>query len=68
MLFGETLTVYDEAEGWAWVQLDGDGYVGYVPADALTSDLHKTTHRVRAIGTFLYPAADIKARPCCISA
>ena len=31
-LFGETVTVYDESEGWAWVQLDRDGYVGYLPA------------------------------------
>ena len=30
-LFGETVTVYDEREGWAWVQLDRDRYVGYVP-------------------------------------
>ena len=38
-LFGETVTVYDEAEGWAWVQLERDGYVGYVPADALAAEV-----------------------------
>ena len=28
-------TVYDEREGWAWAQLDRDGYVGYLPFIAL---------------------------------
>jgi hypothetical protein len=30
-LFGETLNVFDRHNGWAWVQLDADGYVGYMP-------------------------------------
>lgn len=63
VLFGETLTVYEEANGWAWVQLDGDGYVGYLPADSLARDIFVATHRIRAPGTFVYPAADIKLPP-----
>ncbi|MDO9383746.1 MAG: C40 family peptidase [Hyphomicrobiaceae bacterium] len=62
-LFGETLVVYDIADGWAWVQLDRDGYVGYLPADTLGQDVQEPTHRVRSIGTFLYPVPDIKAPP-----
>lgn len=62
-LFGETLTVFDVNEGWAWVQLDRDGYVGYLPADTLGSEVHEATHRVRSAGTFLYPVPDIKAPP-----
>lgn len=62
-LFGETVTVYDEADGWAWVQLDHDGYVGYLPANALTTDVVSVTHRVRPLGTFVYPAPDMKAPP-----
>ena len=46
-LFGETVTVYDERDGWAWVQLDRDRYVGYVPSEALSPEIDKTTHRVR---------------------
>src|SRR5262249_1979068 len=34
-LKGERITVYDNHDGWAWGQLLGDGYVGYVPASAL---------------------------------
>src|SRR5215210_1327598 len=28
VLMGEAVTVYGEDEGWAWGQLQGDGYVG----------------------------------------
>jgi cell wall-associated NlpC family hydrolase len=62
-LFGETVTVYDEAGGWAWVQLDQDGYVGYVPADALSTDVFEATHKIRALGTFVHLAPDIKSPP-----
>ena len=62
-LFGERVAVFDIAQGWAWVQLDRDRYVGYVPADALMLDIAEPTHRVRAIGTFVYPVPDIKAPP-----
>jgi len=63
VLFGERVTVYDERDGWAWVQLAGDGYVGYLPASALSVQLQPPTHRVKALGTFLYPSADFKSPP-----
>ena len=62
-LFGETVRVFDEADGWAWVQLNTDGYVGYLPANVLSKRINKATHHVRALGTFVYPVADIKAPP-----
>lgn len=62
-LYGELVKVYDEAEGWAWIQLQRDRYVGYVPSAALTTEIISTTHRVTALGTFVYPAADIKTPP-----
>lgn len=62
-LFGEVVTVYDERDGWAWVQLADDGYVGYVTAPALSPRVRKPTHRVKALGTSLYPSPDIKACP-----
>jgi cell wall-associated NlpC family hydrolase len=62
-LFGEQVTVYDERDGWAWVQLEQDGYVGYVRSGALSARQREPTHRVKALGTFLYPAADVKAPP-----
>jgi cell wall-associated NlpC family hydrolase len=62
-LFGELVKVYDEAEGWAWIQLQRDRYVGYVPSAALTTEILSTTHRVKSLGTFVYPVADIKTPP-----
>ena len=42
-LFGEWVTVYDESEGWGWVQLERDRYVGYLPAFALGPRTEPTT-------------------------
>ncbi len=37
-LFGEIVTVYETSdEGWRWGQLENDGYVGYLSANALGS-------------------------------
>jgi cell wall-associated NlpC family hydrolase len=62
-LFGETLKVLDEREGWAWVQLDRDSYVGYAPSAGLGGDILAPTHRISALRTFLYPGPDIKLPP-----
>lgn len=62
-LLGERLTIFDEADGWAWVQLARDRYVGYVPAAAVTREIVEPTHHVKALGTFLYPVADMKSPP-----
>ena len=63
VLYGEHVTVYEERDGWAWVQLARDGYVGYLRPGALSAQVKTQTHRVRALGTFLYPSADVKAPP-----
>jgi cell wall-associated NlpC family hydrolase len=60
-LFGECVTVYEEKGGWAWGQLERDGYVGYLDARALSPQVRQPTHRVRAPGTFLYASASAKA-------
>lgn len=62
-LYGETLTIYDETDGWAWVQLKRDQYVGYLPLDSLSPNVQAPTHRVQVLGTFLYPESDIKTPP-----
>jgi cell wall-associated NlpC family hydrolase len=61
-LFGETVTVYDEREGWAWVQLDRDRYVGYLPGATLGGP-SAPTHRVAALRTQAYPGPAIKLPP-----
>jgi cell wall-associated NlpC family hydrolase len=61
VLHGETVAVYDERDGWAWVQSVRDGYVGYVRADALSAQVTAPTHRVSVPGTFVYAEPDAKA-------
>ena len=61
-LHGESVMVYDEREGWAWVQLDRDSYVGYMPAAALGAP-SEPTHRVVALRTHAYPGPSIKLTP-----
>jgi cell wall-associated NlpC family hydrolase len=62
-LLGETLTLYDESEGWAWVQLARDGYVGYLPSEGLVPDIVPPTHRVSVLRTYVYPQPDGKSPP-----
>ena len=47
-LFGELVTVYEGRDGWAWVQLERDGYVGYMRSAALTA---QARHTLRTAGT-----------------
>ncbi|ACL56122.1 C40 family peptidase [Methylobacterium nodulans] len=62
-LHGEAVTVYDVAEGWAFAQLDRDGYVGYLPAPCLGGPGPAPTHRVAALRSFVFPAPDLKRPP-----
>ena len=62
-LMGEAVTVYDEDEGWAWCQLQSDGYVGYLPGEALAAEGPEPTHRVAALRTFIYPGPHLKVPP-----
>lgn len=63
-LYGERVTIYETtAEGWAWGQLELDGYVGWLPAGALIDPGLPPTHRVAALGTFAFPRPDIKSLP-----
>jgi cell wall-associated NlpC family hydrolase len=60
VLYGEAVTVYEDYEGWGWVQLARDQYVGYMPVAALDSGSPHPTHRVCVNRTFVYQCPDIK--------
>jgi cell wall-associated NlpC family hydrolase len=63
-LRGERVTVYDRnGEGWAWGQLNGDGYVGWLPDAALAKPSAAPTHKVSALRTFAFPGPSIKLPP-----
>lgn len=68
LLFGETVRVFDKADGWSWVQNDTDGYVGYLRSEALGPAPEAPTHRLRALRSFLYPEPELKTPPLdCLS-
>lgn len=63
-LRGERVTVYDRnGEGWAWGQLGGDGYVGWLPDSALAQPAKPPTHKVIALTTLAFPGPSIKLPP-----
>jgi cell wall-associated NlpC family hydrolase len=63
-LKGERVTIYDDnGEGWAWGQLAADGYVGWLPSNALSSPGAPPTHKVAALRTLVFPGPSIKSPP-----
>jgi len=63
-LKGERITVYETTgEGWCWGQMESDGYVGWIAANALAEPGMQPTHKVLALRTLVFPAADIKQPP-----
>jgi cell wall-associated NlpC family hydrolase len=63
-LMGERVTIYDrDGEGFAWGQLNGDGYVGWLPDRALVKPVGKPTHKITATRTFAFPGPSIKLSP-----
>src|SRR6185437_3908576 len=63
-LKGERATIYDRnGEGWAWGQLDRDGYVGWLPDSSVAKPQAAPTHKVTAIRTFAFPGPSIKLPP-----
>jgi cell wall-associated NlpC family hydrolase len=63
-LKGERVTIYDRnGEGFAWGQIDSDGYVGWIPDAALAKIAAAPTHKVTALRTFAFPGPSIKLPP-----
>jgi cell wall-associated NlpC family hydrolase len=63
-LKGERVTIYDRnGEGWAWGQLNSDGYVGWLPDRALAKPFAPPMHKVTALLTLAFPGPSIKLPP-----
>jgi hypothetical protein len=63
-LFGEDVEVFEtKPDGWAWAQLAGDKYVGWIPLDCLAQRGGPPTHHVRALRTLAFSGPDIKTPP-----
>jgi hypothetical protein len=63
-LMGEPVVIYETTEeGFAWGQLQLDGYVGWLPIRALGRPGRAPTHRVAVLRTLLFPGPSIKLPP-----
>jgi cell wall-associated NlpC family hydrolase len=63
-LMGERIIVYETTgAGWAWGQLETDGYVGWLSANALAKTGRAATHKVAVPRTLGFPGPDIKLPP-----
>ena len=63
-LRGERVTVYEtNQEGWCWAQLERDGYVGWLPVDALAEPGPVATHAVSVLRTLAFPGPSITLPP-----
>jgi cell wall-associated NlpC family hydrolase len=66
-LFGETFTAYETGKGrsagWAWGQLEADGYVGWMALSNLSDRPLAATHRVGALRTIAFAQPDLKSHP-----
>jgi cell wall-associated NlpC family hydrolase len=63
-LKGDRVSVYETTEeGWCWGQLASDGYVGWIPANALTTQCTEPTMKVQALSTLVFAAPNIKTPP-----
>ena len=59
-LLGDDVRVFDVGEGWAWIQLERDGYVGYIPDTVFGERGPVLSHLVTVPRTFIYPGPDLK--------
>src|SRR6185312_9843813 len=63
-LLGELVMVYEDTdEGWAWGQLETDGYVGWMSSNALGAAGAAPTHKVAVPRAFAFARPDIKMPP-----
>jgi cell wall-associated NlpC family hydrolase len=66
VLLGENVLVFDHHDGWAFVQLIDDGYVGYVAATALHEGHVAPGHKVSNILAHRFPKPDLKTQPAIV--
>ncbi|WP_062228603.1 C40 family peptidase [Aureimonas frigidaquae] len=63
-LCGEAVLIFeDPGEGWAWVQLVQDGYVGWMAREEIGPDAPAPDRIVTVPRTLVFPAPDIKQPP-----
>lgn len=66
LLMGDLVQVFEQRDGWAWLQAERDGYVGYAPTNCIGFRAEPATHHVVVPRTFLYREPDLKTPPVCV--
>ncbi|MEM8852881.1 MAG: NlpC/P60 family protein [Pseudomonadota bacterium] len=62
-LHGEPVSVFEDKDGWSFVQSGSDGYVGYVPSPSLGEAGASATHMVPVPLALVFPEPSIKVPP-----
>jgi cell wall-associated NlpC family hydrolase len=63
-LLGERVMIYETTkDGWAWGQLETDGYVGWLSANSLVPSGPAPTHKVAVLRALAFPGPDIRLPP-----
>ena len=60
LVYGEPVTVYEDRDGWSFLQAAKDGHSGYVPSSAVTAPFD-ATHWDSAPATHAYTGDDYKS-------
>ncbi|MDQ7070416.1 MAG: NLP/P60 hydrolase, partial [Rhodobacterales bacterium] len=61
LIWGDRVSVFEINAGWAFVQSEKDGFVGYLPGDTL-GDIDEATHWISAPATHVYSEPSMKSR------
>ena len=60
LLFGETVTIYERKDGWAWLQAKTDSYMGYVRESGLSAAFDADARAIHLL-TPLLSAPEVKS-------
>lgn len=60
LVYGETVRIFAQHDGWLLVQAERDQYVGWLEADTVEEGMFTPTHLVSVPRTFFYPGPDLK--------
>lgn len=63
MIFGETLEVFEDHNGWIKAKSLRDGYEGYISKEGLSESIFDPTHQICALQSFVYRKPDYKSPP-----
>ncbi|MTI11192.1 C40 family peptidase [Curvivirga aplysinae] len=60
LLRGEEVHIFEEKDGWCWVQSKRDKYVGYCETKCLTKGKLNLTHRINVLRSSVFKEASLK--------